>query len=202
MKHSEPKCVTAATHSEHFVHASWRLGLRCGTRRDQLPQQNSRRESCLDPLSGNCQAWKQQDLVVSIAMSRHRRRQGGGGPISLEMKSAILLEDGNSRMRDWLCLGYGETRWDTKLDGFFLPASDAKLAAGHLTRLGKHRAALARTSGLFPTCLSVVRKRLVPGLWSFASRRAEWWSIVGDVGTLFGGPGKCQEGRCHRNHRK
>ena len=43
-------------------------------------------------------------------------------------------------------------------------------------------------------CLSI-GCRLVPGLWSFASYRAKWWSIVEDVGTLSSGPDKCQEGQ-------
>ena len=48
--------------------------IKFGARRDQLSQQNSRRKSCLDPLFGNCQAWKQQNLANSIAISHHRRR--------------------------------------------------------------------------------------------------------------------------------
>ena len=114
-------------------------------------------------------------------------QKAGGGPISLEeLKSAILLEDGNSRICegsvchtdgartykqltplldrstsrlplgrhcetqatdtrvhkdiscqgvDWLCLDYGrETRWDTKLDGFFA-SFRREVGRRHSTRL-------------------------------------------------------------------
>ena len=91
---------------------------------------------------------------------------------------------------DWLCLGSGrETRWDTEVRRLLCQfrrevGRRPFNTAGPSLHGRQHGAALARASALFPICLLVVGKRLVPVLRSFAECRVEWWSIVGNFGTF------------------
>ena len=84
-----------------------------------------------------------------------------------------------------------------KLDG----ASDAKLAVGRFNTAGPSLQTAANMEQhlhervrCFQFAYWLSGSELCPGLRSFAECRVEWWSIVGNFGTLSGRPGKCQEG--------
>ena len=138
-------------------------------------------------LTNSSQTWEVFDVEFSDLHLAHTA--------VTQAPEARVCKDISGQGVDWLCLGSGrETRWDTEVRWRFQREVGRRPfnTAGPSLHGRQHGAALARASALFPICLLVVGKRLVPVLRSFAECRVEWWSIVGNFGTLSGRPGKCR----------